>query len=126
MRHTFYYLFVTHFIICLGNLYEDVGTRQKQRRRTQIKEDVQMCLGTPLAEIGFYVELSTEEQYDPIITVDQQTTSEQHEHIAAIPYYLLKHGVSVEFYHEISMIFKDLPRSYRVSEDICLYTYMLQ
>jgi len=87
-----------------------------------------MSLGTPLAEIGLYVksvELSTEKQYDPIISVDQQATSEQHDHIAAIKYYLLKHGVSMEFYHEMSMIFKDL-RSYKVSEDICLQTCILQ
>ena len=105
MHHTFYYLFP------LGNLYEDVGTRQKQRWCAQIKEDVQMCLGTPLAEIGLYVksvELSTKEQYNPIITVDQKTTSEQHDHIAAITYYLLKHGFSMEFYHEIC---NDLQRS---------------
>jgi len=101
-----------------GNRYEDVGTRQKQRRHSQIKDDVETILGPPLAAIGLYVKslkLSTEEQ-DPVIVVDEENIDMEHHHIATLTYYILRHGVSMEFYHEMSMLFKDLPRSYKVQQ----------
>jgi len=39
------------------NQYEDVGTWQKQRHHSQIKDDVETILGPPLAAIGLYVKL---------------------------------------------------------------------
>jgi len=83
-------------------------------------------LGTPLAEIGLYVkslELSTEEQYNPVVVVDEENIDVDQNHIATLTYYLLKHGVSMEFYHEISMLFKDLPRSYKARENIILHLH---
>jgi len=61
------------------------------------------------------VELTSEEPTDAFnLQVDQENSSENEEHIEALTYLLLKHGVSMEFYHKISMRFKDLPRSYKV------------
>ena len=33
----------------------------------------------------------------------------------SILYLLMKYGVSMEFYHELSMMFKNMPRSYQVA-----------
>ena len=48
--------------------------------------------------------------------MDHYDVSEEHEKqmIEHLTYLFLKHGVSMEFYHQVSMRFKDLPRSYKV------------
>ena len=35
--------------------------------------------------------------------------------IPNVAYLLLKHGASIEFYHELTMVFDNLPKSYKVA-----------
>ena len=44
-----------------------------------------------------------------------EVTNNSEEAIKQVQYLLMKHGVSTEFYHELSMIFPELPRSYKVA-----------
>jgi len=94
--------------------------RQKQRKLGAIRDDLQYYFGPPLAGIGLFIEsvnLTTEEPLDPIkVKVDYDDGHKEHEEhmIEHLTYLLLKHGVSMEFYHEVAMRFKDLPRSYKV------------
>ena len=63
------------------------------------------------------VQLITEEPPEPIkVKVDHDDNAEAHHRqmVEHLTYLLLKHGVSMEFYHEVAMSFKDLPRSYKV------------
>lgn len=72
------------------------------------------------------VELTTEEPTDAIkLHVDNEKGHQQDQHIDTLTYLLIKHGVSMEFYHEISMQFKDLPRSYKVNSKIIMITISL-
>ena len=43
-----------------------------------------------------------------------------------VQYLLMKHGVSIDFYHQLSMIFPELPRSHKVYSYIndCIYIYI--
>ena len=62
------------------------------------------------------VHLTTEEPASSVkVKVDCDDVSEEHEKqmIEHLTYLLLKHGVSMKFYHEVSMRLKDLPRSTR-------------
>jgi len=93
---------------------------QKQRKLGAIRDDLQYYFGPPLAGISLFIEsvnLTTEEPLDPIkVKVDHDDGHKKHEKqmIEHLTYLLLKHGVSMELYHEVAMQFKDLPRSYKV------------
>lgn len=44
----------------------------------------------------------------------RQCETEKDDGIPNVAYLLLKYGASIEFYHELTMIFDNLPRSYKV------------
>jgi len=110
-----------------GSDFEKIKKRQKDRRlkiiRTQLAK-----FSAPLLETGLQV-----------VSVELRTTGGQHVNLQLTPrykkrifnknvqdntlipnvsYLLLKYGVSYEFYHEIAMLFKNLPRTYRVQYKI--------
>jgi len=108
----------------LGKDYQDLGDRQKQRRKQQIKKAVNSSLNS-FQEIGLApVSLalrSTDSSDEPFtIMLDgskctkDSHNDQHHDVIPSLAYLLLKYGVSQKFYHELSMSIPELPRSYKV------------
>ena len=108
----------------IGKLYSNLGKRQ-QRRKTTIKASVAKYL-KPLQSIGIKpasLLLMTEDQSQKInleyLSIDHEDKENQiqanYKNTESVLYILMKHGVSLKFYHELSMIFKDMPRINQVA-----------
>lgn len=105
-----------------GKDYEMIGSRQQCRRRELIKEKI-INFAAPLQTSGLQV-----------VSVQLQTHSKKLVHLQLVPgekpqlsnmdqnselipniaYLLLRYGVSMECYHELSMVVDGLPKSYKV------------
>ena len=114
-----------------GKDYQDLGDRQKQRRKQQIKKAVNSSLNS-FKEIGLApvsLELrSTDRSDDESFTImldgskctKNSHNDQHHDAIPSLAYLLLKYGVSQKFYHELSMSIPELPRSYKVTAIACI------
>ena len=51
-----------------------------------------------------------------IADMKQCETEKDSDDVPNVAYLLLKYGVSIEFYHELTMVFDNLPRSYKVGK----------
>ena len=122
-----------HIHAYIGKSYEDVGERQKRRKRAEIKSSVNLYLA-PLANAGLKatgLQLETVQtkekmriKLSPDNTADLLTneTNDPDKHIPSVAFLQLKYGLSKECYHELAMLSEDLPRSYKVSfSDSYLY-----
>ena len=117
-------------LIYIGADYEKVGPKQQCRRRNEIKEHI-FGLTSSYSTIGLQVisvQLETScgnavnLQLMPAADV-RQCETEKDDEIPNVAYLLLKYGVSIEFYHELTMIFDNLPRSYKVATYVGIASY---
>ena len=107
-----------------GRAFDDVGERQKRRKLSDFNDAAKKALW--FAEsFGFKLQsLEIESQSGsvmklPLCTEPSQPQEDQLGSVddtRATLYLLDKFAVSDEFYHELSMSHKDLPRSYKVKE----------
>lgn len=108
----------------LGKPYDQIGPRQQRRRKLQIKEAINN-IGAGLSDTGLTitsVQLETESHRTVDIQIQPQTTNcndddanyTGDDYIPDIVYLTLKHGVSINFYHELCARFGDLPRAHKV------------
>lgn len=103
--------------------------RQKQRRRTEIGNKLQEYLGVLDQEAGLLpvtLETQTTKCHDSVSiplsnsSVDGASSSSPSAHSDEIPlesvqYLIMKYNIPLQFYHELSMLFSDLPRSHKVA-----------
>ena len=109
-----------------GKPYEELGERQQRRRRQQIKENI-VNHTSALKEIGLDVvsmKLQTTNSKNdidlrvkPISSYCRETDKvdpDDKDKENSVTFMTLKNGISMTNYHELSMVFKDLPRSHKV------------
>ena len=121
------YISNEYYTYISGSDFEKIKKRQKDRQLKIIRTQL-VKFSAPLLDTGLQV-----------VSVELRTTGGQHVNLQLTPrykkrifnknvqdntlipnvsYLLLKYGVSYEFYHEIAMLFKNLPRTYRVQYKI--------
>ena len=110
--------------VCLGHAYEHVEERQKRRRKEQIRKALQTLsstvnnIGLKLTSAHFETTGSgSHEKFEILLsspTTDLDGDSDNGSITATINYLMLKHGVPISFYHELSKQFKKLPRTHEV------------
>ena len=102
--------------------------RQKQWQRTEIGNKLQEYLGVLDQEAGLLpvtLETQTTKCHDSVSiplsnsSVDGASSSSPSAHSDEIPlesvqYLIMKYNIPLQFYHELSMLFSDLPRSHKV------------
>ena len=98
-----------------------MSEQHKQRRKKEIKDKVNNYLNG-LQEIGLEpVSLHLKTQDEQHISVklglenESACYSNHDDIIPSLLYLLLKHGISNECYHEITMLVPELPKSYKVA-----------
>jgi len=105
-----------------GSNYEKIEKRQRDRHLKIIREQL-LKFSAPLLATGLQlvsIELKTTSgrhfilELTPKPRVCSTRLSQDNKFVPNVAYLLLKYGVSFEFYHELTMLFKNLPRSYRV------------
>ena len=109
-----------------GRVFDEVGERQKRRKLSDFGDSTKKALW--FAEsFGFKLKsIEVESQSGSAITLplctelqpqeDQPSSVDNSEITRATLYLLDKFAVSDEFYHELSMSYKDLPRSYKIKD----------
>ena len=106
--------------LCIGNTYEHLEERQKRRRKEQIRKALQ-TLSSNLSSIDLklttahFETIGSHEKFDVFVndsTPDDDCVNQSI--TASINYLMLKHGVPISFYHELSKRFKKLPRTHEV------------
>lgn len=100
------------------------SSHHQRRRRAEIHTNIEKRVSDPMLSIGLAVDsvqirdMDTDNSFRISLLPDCATSAagEQNEgqHIPQISYLLLKYGVSMQFYHELSMECDELPRSYLV------------
>ena len=117
-------------IYVIGKNYDDLSSRQQRQRKLQIKQNSAQFLEEHLREIGLKPHsLSLETTNGSLLqlslsdspTVSSNTTAchSDRDVTKNLLYVLMKYGVSMECYHELSKEFPCLPKSYLVR----CYTY---
>ena len=124
-----------------------MGERQQRRQKGKIRDALNSTCSR-LNNIGLAlksVELGTTSRETVHLQIAEEEHLENNDHhsnegdqIKDITYLMLRHGVSLNFYHELAARFKDLPRAYKVYIHIqiktlihtyysyaCSYTYKL-
>ena len=108
-----------YLVTLTGKDYENIGTRQQCRRQQKIKEQF-LGFASPLCATGLQL-ISIQPQTTNNNTVNLQLMPAQCSDmdkdspcVHNIAYLMLRYGVSMEFYHELSMIADGLPKSYKV------------
>lgn len=107
----------------IGKKYEEVGSRQQQRNRVKISNSLKdHCQDLPNSGLELAsIQLRTTGSQDTIqIDIVQpakegkKVSKELDDKIPQISNLMLQYGISYEFYHELSSIAKELPRTYKV------------
>jgi len=105
---------------CLGKPYDELQSRQKRRRRADIKGHM-IDSASPLRDIGLEaisVQLQTangETLSIKLKNVEEESHKDEEQSIQVASSITSTHRISLESYHELSMQFCQLPRSYLVS-----------
>ena len=114
-----------------GKPFSVLSKRQQRRRKATLKTSITNCLNSCKAANGLKtVSVTLKTKDDHKINLEcMNGSSEDKENQSSITdvegvcyqspksilYLLMKYGVSMEFYHELSMMFKSMPRTYQVS-----------
>jgi len=115
------------YIIHSGKPYEELGERQQRRKRQKIKESITNHTAG-LQEIGFdvvSVKLQTINGDDVDLRIKPSSNGEPNkadpvieDKENSVTYMRLTNEISSTNYYELSMIFKESPRSHKVCKHI--------
>ena len=102
----------------LGKPYDELLARQQRRRRADIKAHMQ-DRAAPLGDIGVEVvsvnlRSTGGNAFELQLANTETEESDNSENIEVVSSITGTHRISVEGYHELSMKFSQLPRSYKV------------
>jgi len=119
----------TYICYISGRYFDKIKKGQKDRRLKIIRKQL-INFSAPLLVTGLQVvsvELRTAGGHHINLQLIPRskkrifnTNIQDNSYIPNVAYLLLKYGVSYEFYHELTMLFKNLPRTYRVQYKICM------
>ena len=109
--------------------YDKLGTRQHRRRRSDIKQHM-INFSSPLRDIGLEavsVKLQTTNggSVDIALKNTEEDPHKEIDNVHTFSYITTKYQISNESYHELSMQFTELPRSYKVISYVYSYIYVI-
>lgn len=116
------YLYSYIYIYNIGKNYDELQARQQRRRRSDIKQHM-IDYTSPLKDIGLEaVSMQLQSSSGTSIDIklkdmetDSHTAEKKENDLEVFSFLTTKYRISVESYHELTMQFPELPRSYKVN-----------